>query len=147
MQPMKGGKPGKPHCLAPSTCPVWRLEQCLYSMFPMGQKERLAQHLSVLRDDADFEEISIDSTVALAHQHTTGAPKKREQASRTLSRQAEFRLMSAIFPESSVVFCERHYVALRCCKRQADTDSPGIYTIEETVGNTLKEDFFSFHSL
>lgn len=34
---------------------------------------------AILREDTDFEEISIDSTAVRAHQHAAGVPEKREQ--------------------------------------------------------------------
>ena len=33
--------------------------------------------LGVLREDADFEEVFLDSTVVRAHQHAAGAAKKK----------------------------------------------------------------------
>ncbi|MFC3107293.1 IS5 family transposase [Undibacterium arcticum] len=35
---------------------------------------------AVLREDADFEEVFLDSTIVRAHQHAAGAAKKKEQA-------------------------------------------------------------------
>ena len=33
---------------------------------------------AVLREDADFEEVYVDSTVVRAHQHAAGAAKKKD---------------------------------------------------------------------
>ena len=38
----------------------------------------------VLAQDADFEEIYLDSTIVRAHQHAAGAPKKRASSPRSI---------------------------------------------------------------
>ena len=50
------------------------------SMFDLqgGQTKMCGKRLfAVLREDSDFEEVCIDSTVIRAHQHAAGAAKKR----------------------------------------------------------------------
>jgi capsular polysaccharide biosynthesis protein len=39
-----------------------------------------------LAQDADFEEVFLDSTIVRAHQHVAGAPKKRRTRSWPFSR-------------------------------------------------------------
>lgn len=43
-----------------------------------SDKDVWQEIFAVLRKDADFEEVCIDSTVIRAHQHAAGAAKKRE---------------------------------------------------------------------
>lgn len=49
-------------------------------------RERIAE---ALKGDADLEELYIDSTVARAHQHAAGAPKKTLAIRRSAGRAAD----------------------------------------------------------
>lgn len=44
-----------------------------------------------LAQDADFEEVFIDSTTVRAHQHAAGAPKKRRSSARAVTRRTEYQ--------------------------------------------------------
>ena len=45
--------------------------------------------LAQLAQDADFEEVFIDSTIVRAHQHAAGAPQKKGPSARALARRTE----------------------------------------------------------
>lgn len=45
--------------------------------------------LAQLAQDADFEEVFIDSTIVRAHQHAAGAPQKKGPSPRALARRTE----------------------------------------------------------
>jgi transposase len=50
----------------------------VYQRFARWSRQGLWHELfAKLAEDADFEEIFIDSTIVRAHQHAAGAPKKR----------------------------------------------------------------------
>ena len=51
----------------------------IYVRFARWSDKAVWQRIfAVLREEADFEEVCIDSTVIRAHQHAAGAAKKRE---------------------------------------------------------------------
>ena len=50
----------------------------IYVRFARWSDKQVWQKVfSVLREDADFEEVFLDSTIARAHQHAAGAAKKK----------------------------------------------------------------------
>ena len=50
----------------------------VYIRFARWSDKNVWQNIfAVLREDADFEEVYLDSTVVRAHQHAAGAAKKR----------------------------------------------------------------------
>ncbi len=59
----------------------------VYVRFARWSDKKVWQSVfAVLREDADFEEVYLDSTVVRAHQHAAGAAKKKRGASsRTFS--------------------------------------------------------------
>ena len=60
----------------------------VYKRFARWQKRGVWERVfSALADDADFEEVFIDSTVIRVHQHAAGAQKKKER--RRLAGRAE----------------------------------------------------------
>jgi transposase len=51
----------------------------VYQRFARWQKRDVWQHIfAVLAEQADFEEVFIDSTIIRVHQHAAGAQKKKE---------------------------------------------------------------------
>ena len=58
----------------------------VYVRFARWSDKQVWQNIfQVLREDADFEEVYLDSTIVRAHQHAAGAAKKRRTGSRSFS--------------------------------------------------------------
>lgn len=59
----------------------------VYLRFARWETYGVWQHVAeALRDDADLEELFIDSTVVFAHQHAAGTPKKTVAIKRAAAR-------------------------------------------------------------
>ena len=65
------------HPVARSARALWRLEDRLSALHPMGQERRFRRIFRLLASDHDNEYMMIDATIVRAHQHSAGAKKRR----------------------------------------------------------------------
>lgn len=66
---------GSPWCDLPLEFGPWN---SVYVRFARWSDKQVWQRVfAVLREDADFEEVFLDSTIVRAHQHAAGAAKKK----------------------------------------------------------------------
>ena len=65
-----------PHSLARSARALWRLEDRLSALQPMGQERRFRAGFRLLASDHDNEYMMIDATIVRARRRGAGAQKK-----------------------------------------------------------------------
>lgn len=75
----RGGTVDCPHgeSVARFASPVRAVEQCLSTLSRWSRGGVWHRVFARLAQDADFEEVFIDSTIVRAHQHAVGAPPKK----------------------------------------------------------------------